>query len=384
MGQAMGRATCGMLLVAFVLLGQARAQSPVACSPYAADQPPVAYLPPGPAGDYWTAPPPWPDDSRPRRLPEVVLPEEPPVAEPRPAKRGGGSPFGGSGGPGYGVEWFPAQPVRQQDLDFQLVDQNVSAGAPIYRGDWGTAVLTVGVQNTHFFTDAVLPETGRAFPDDLWNVKFGLTYIRKFESGSTLGIISSVGSASDRPFASADELNFNLISFLRKPAANERDAWMLGVMYSPTGSLNFPIPILAYEWNRSESFQMNLGVPLSMTWHPREDWTLKLAYVPLTNGSVILTHDLTERWHLYGGYRSMAESYFLSDRAAQEDRFFSIQQRVVTGIRWDVGKYGALDLSGGYAFDRRYGEGENQGGPWHDEVEIEPGAFLGLDFRLVF
>lgn len=317
-------------------------------------------------------------------MPELVLPEEPPPEEKPSRRRGSGSPFGGSAGPGYGVEWFPAQPVQGQDVDFQLFEQDASTGMPIYRGDYGTAVLTASVQNTHYFTDAVLPDTGRAFPDDLWNVKFGLTYIRKFDSGSSLGIISSIGSASDKPFQSGDEINLNLISFLRKPAWNERDAWMFGVMYSPTGSLNFPVPIIAYEWNKSEAFQMNLGIPFSMTWRPREDWTLVATYVPLTNGSVMLTHDLSERWHVYGGYRSVARSYFLSDRVEKDDRFFALQQRLVTGIRWDVGKYGALDFSTGYAFDRRYGEGENQGSDLHDEVKVEPGAFIGLDFRLRF
>jgi len=371
-----------LLLLTLVLSGQSLGQSPYAPSVAAPPEPANSYPPPGEPA--WSVGSPWDTPEARQPLPEIVLPAEPPEEEERRGRRGGGGPFGGSAGPGYGVEWFPAQQVQSQDVNFQLVDQNASAGLPIYKGDYGLAALTVGVQNTHYYTDAVLPDSGRLFPEDLWNVKFGLTYIRKFDSGSSLGIITSIGSASDQPFQSIDEINFNLVSFLRKPAANGRDAWMYGVMYSPTGSLNFPVPILAYEWNKSEAFQMNIGIPLSITWRPREDWTLTAAYVPLTNGSVMLTHDLTDRWHIYGGYRSIAESYFLSDRVNKDDRFFSLQQRLVTGLRWDVGKRGVLDLSTGYAFDRRYGEGENQGSTLHDEVEVEPGAFIGLDFRLTF
>ncbi|MFN3150968.1 hypothetical protein [Bremerella sp.] len=377
------RPTWVLLLLTLALSGETLGQSPYAPSIYTPPaEPTYAYPPPGQTE--WTTPRPWDESPSVDQVPEIVSPEERPAEKNRPGRRGSGSPFGGSAGPGYGVEWFPAQPVQGQGVDFQIFEQDASAGMPIYRGDYGTAVLTAGVKNTHYFTDAVLPDTGRAFPDDLWDVKFGLTYIRKFDSGSSLGIISSVGSASDQPFQSGDEINLNLISFWRRPARNERDAWMLGVMYSPTGSLNFPVPIIAYEWNHSEAFQMNLGIPFSMTWRPQEAWTLVATYVPLTNGSVILTHDLTERWHLYGGYRSVAQSYFLSDRVNKDDRFFALQQRLVTGIRWDVGDFGALDLSTGYAFDRRYGEGENQGSTLHDEVQVEPGAFIGLDFRLMF
>ncbi len=367
------RRTSLLLLLMHLLSNSLHAQTPPS-------QPDEAYYYGQPPSNEWILP----GELENQPPLEFEVSEEPPPKKRTRQGGGMGGPFGGSGGPGYGIEWFPTQSVRSQDVNFQLVDQNASAGMPLWSGDFGTFVFTFGVQNTHAFTDAILPDTGRAFPEDLWDVKFGLTYIRQFDNGSTLGVITGLGSASDKPFHSADEMNVSLITFLRKPARNERDAWMFGVMYSPSGSLNFPVPILAYEWNRSDAFQMNIGVPLSVTWRPRENWTLNASYVPLTTGNVILTHDLSENWHVYGGYRSIADSYFLSDRVEEEDRFFALQQRLVTGVRWDVGKYGALDFSAGYAFDRRYGEGSNQGATWHDEVEVDPGAFVGLDFRLLF
>lgn len=345
----------------------------------------------------------------PSRLPpwglqeEMVLEDEldatawqlPPVSEPpalpEPAEkrrsRGsgmGGGPFGGSGGPGYGAMWFPPQPVTGQDVNFQLVQQNAAAMGPVWKGDHGIALLSLKVRNSHYFTDAILPNTQRAFPSNLWDVGLGLTYFHKFDGGSTLGIISGFGSESDRPFHSIDEMNVSLVTFLRKPTQNGRDAWMFGAMYSSSGTLNFPIPIIAYEWNPNERFKMNIGLPFSLEWKPRDDWTLNVTYLPLTNGNVLITKDLTERLHLYGGYRSVSDAYFLSDRVKKEERFFSVDQRVLLGLRWDLGEHFVVDFSSGYVFDRRYGEGENQGATWHDEVSVEPGAFIGLDCRLQF
>lgn len=308
-----------------------------------------------------------------------------PEDNPRPKRRGGGGgPMGGSGGPGYGAMWFLPQNVKGQGVDFEIVQQNASAAFPVWKGERGIALLTASVSNSHVFTDALLPDTGRAFPSDLWDIGMGVTFFHEFDGGSKLALIASYGSSSDKPFHSIDEMNVSLVSFLRKPTKNGRDAWVIGAMYSPSGSLNFPIPILAYEWNPSEQFDMNIGLPLSINWRPRENWTLSANYLPLTNGNVTLTYDLSERLHLYGGYRSTSEAYFLADRVGKTDRFFALDQRAQLGVRWEIGKNGVLDFSGGYIFDRRYGEGENQGGTWHDEVNVEPGAFVGLNYSLMF
>jgi len=57
------------------------------------------------------------------------------------------------------------------------------------------------------------------------------------------------------------------------------------------------------------------------------------------------------------------------------------EQRLIGGVRWDVWRHAALDLSGGYAFDRHYGEGRNQGSSLHDRVDIAPGGFFGASLR---
>lgn len=354
----------------------------------------VEKSPPG-SEPAWTLPPapndPWLDEER--MAEELAAegwqlpPEGPqvPEEETRPKRSGrGGGPMGGGGGPGYGAMWFSPQNVKGQGVDFEIVQQDASAAFPVWKSERGIALLTASVSNSHVFTDALLPDTGRAFPSDLWDIGMGVTFFHEFDGGSKLAVIASYGSSSDKPFHSIDEMNVSLISFLRKPTKSGRDAWVIGAMYSPSGSLNFPIPILAYEWNPSEQFDMNIGLPLSINWRPRKNWTLSANYLPLTKGNVTLTYDLTERVHLYGGYRSTSEAYFLADRIGKTDRFFALDQRGLVGLRWELGKRGVLDFSAGYIFDRRYGEGENQGGTWHDEVNVEPGAFVGLNYSLVF
>ncbi|RCS41168.1 hypothetical protein DTL42_21585 [Bremerella cremea] len=299
---------------------------------------------------------------------------------------GGGGPFGGQGGPGYGSVWYPTKLVKGQDVDFQLIRQNASAALPVWRGDKGIMLMSMNVGNSLFFTDAVLPDSQRPFPAELWRVNLGLNYIHKFDNGSTLVVLTGLGSSSDKPFHSWEEMNFTLGTFWRRPARNERDAWMLGVMYSPSGSLNFPIPAIAYQWNPSDSFQMSVGLPLSVTWHPFawENWTVSFSYLPLTNGSLMVTHDFTERIHLYSGYQSISDSYFLSDREIERDRFYATELRIVKGLRYDLGRNAVFDICAGYAFDRKYGEGANQGASLHDNVDVQPGEFVEARIQLRF
>ncbi len=87
---------------------------------------------------------------------------------------------------------------------------------------------------------------------------------------------------------------------------------------------------------------------------------------------------------LYTGYENTTESHFLADRLDREDRFFTFEQRVFAGVRWDVLRHATLDVNAGYAFGRRFGEGRNQGGALNDKIDLEPGAFLGVSFRIRF
>lgn len=316
----------------------------------------------------------------------------PPPRPPSGANAAGGlggleSAFGGPGGaPGtsYGASWYPSRSVSGQGASLGLVRQNFSFGVPVWRDGGDSLSASIGIRESHFNTDAVLPDTGRPFPSDLWNVNFGLNYTHRFDNGWTGVLSTGFGSASDKPFHSWEETNSTISALLSVPAGNERDSWIFGVFYSSAGNLNFPLPVVAYSWKCSEQFQMNIGLPFSMAWKPTEDWTVTASYVPLTNVNVRATYRLSEGIHLYGGYENETDSYFLADRTDKNDRFFASEQRLIAGIRWDIWQRGTLDLNTGYSFGRHYGEGPNQVSDLHDRVDVNPGVFLGGSLRMRF
>ncbi|VTS01446.1 unnamed protein product [Gemmata massiliana] len=97
-----------------------------------------------------------------------------------------------------------------------------------------------------------------------------------------------------------------------------------------------------------------------------------------------VTYRATERVYFSAGYENTTESYFLAYRLDKDDRFFSFEQRLLTGVRWDVCRNATLDLNAGCSFGREYGEGRNQGASLHDRVKVDPGVFLGVNFRMRF
>jgi len=296
---------------------------------------------------------------------------------------GGGGPMGG-GQPGYNATWYPSQSVSGQSANLGLVRQGLNVGAPIWKEGGDMVLATVGIRNTLFSGGTILPETGRDFPDQLWNVNVGLNAKHRFDNGWTGMLFASFGSASDKPFHSVRELTGNLGGFLRIPAANERDNWLVGAFYMFNSQVNFPIPILAYGWNPSERLQVNIGLPFSVNWKPSDEWTLAFSYVPLLNINSRLTYAFDPCLRFFGGYEYLTETYLLAGRTDTNDQFFSIEQRLITGVQWDVWKGASVEVNGGYSFGRYYGEGDNQFSSLRDKVDIGSGPFLGAAFRWKF
>lgn len=319
---------------------------------------------------------------------ETLSQDEPPATNngPRGGLGGFGGPGmgGGSGGPGYSATWYPSQRVSGQTTELGIFRQSINLGAPIWRNGGDMLLFNVGIRNSLFSTDAILPDSGRQFPDQLWNINFSFTLLRQFENGWSGGLMTGFGSASDQPFHSIREMNLNLLGFLRIPVRNERDSWMFSVMYAPTGNLNFPIPGVAYSWNPSDDLRVNIGLPFSVMWRPVDELTIDMSYIPLTNINARATYRIVETVFAYGGYEFLNESFFLADREDSRARFMGFEQRLIAGVRWDFWRRATLDFNAGYAFDRYYGEGRNQGSDLQDRVNIAPGAFLGSSLRMRF
>ena len=333
-----------------------------------------------------------------------ALPEQPPAASPSnpdsvgknndERQAGDMTDFGGFGGNGgmdglgrgmfpsdslrYAATWFPSVPVQGQATNFQMVGQDLSFAHPLWTDPLNALSISGGVRNEIIETSAILPNTGQPIPSDLWSVHLGLRYFRQLDDGWMAGGGVSVGSASDHPFATIQEMNVGANAMLRIPQG-EHNAWIFSLMYSPTSELNFPVPGVAFSWNPSPQFHANLGLPFQVTWRPSEDWQFQASYMLIQTIHVKAQYRIAEHLRAFAAYDWSNEAYTLLDRPEYDDRFFIYDQRVSMGLQASLFHYWTASLAGGYVFDRYLFEGTSFASSGTGRVNLGNGPFASLN-----
>ncbi len=274
----------------------------------------------------------------------------------------------------YRAAWFPDEHVVGQQTVLGCVRQDLGLSCPLWQDGPDEWAASFNGRGEVFHTHAILPTTGQAFPDELWNVRLGTTYRHEFDNGWIAGGTVSVGSASDRPFHSIEEMTAGVNAFLRVPQG-DHNAWLFSLAYSPTSELPFPIPGVAFLYQPSDRFRANIGLPFQLMYRPVDDLTLDLSYMLLRTVHARASYRVYDRVRVYAGFDWDNESYFLSDRADERERFFSYDKRLTAGVLVPVGRHVLLDLSGGYVFDRFYFEWRSYSDRNQNRVDVGNGPF---------
>jgi hypothetical protein len=294
----------------------------------------------------------------------------------------------GAGGPSRGPQlhfqssWFPNAPVAGQNTNFQIFGEDFSVSAPVWFDQPNILSITARVRDRSIETDALLPDTGRPYPSELWDVGVGLMYIRLLNDGWVTGGGVNVGSASDHPFATSREWNVGMNAFLRVPQG-EHNAWLFGLMYSPTGELQFPIPMVSFSWQPSPQFHANIGLPFSVMYRPTEQWRFEASYMPIHTIHTKASYHFTEPFSAFAAYDWADEAYSLEDRVSYNERLFLYDQRVSGGLEYKITPAAKVDLIGGYSFSRFSFEGTSWDTSGVNRINLGnvPFVMLRLDYR---
>ncbi len=287
----------------------------------------------------------------------------------------------------YRAAWFPQEPVQNQPTKLGYLQQDFSLNVPCWQCPGEEWSASAHIRAESFHTGAVLPNTGDPFPKELWDVRFGTSYRHLFDNGWIGGGTVTLGSASDKPFHSIDEMTVGATAFLRVPQG-EHNAWLFSLNFSTNSEVLpfIPIPGVAYLYAPSDAFHATIGFPFaSVFYRPDEDWTLQLSYALLTNIHARATYLALRPLRLYAGFDWSNEAYFLAERPNDRDRFFYYDKRVTVGLQIPARSLNAVfDLSGGYSFDRFYFEGRNINDRSFNRIDVGDGAFVALRVDIRF
>lgn len=279
------------------------------------------------------------------------------------------------------VTWFPEEPVASQSAHLSVLQHDFSVAFPLWQDRTHEWSASASVRSTFFDMHVRLLDTGPAFPEDLWHVRFGTTSRHQFANGWIGSGMLSVGSDSDHPFASLNDLSVGGSISLRVPQG-QCNAWLFSLAYAPTSELPFPIPGVAYVYRPSERLSAVIGLPIYLLYRPWDTLTLEGSYMLLRTVHVRATYRLGAPVRRFAGFDWANDSYRLADRLDDEDRFFAYDKRVTTGAQLALGRHMALNFAGGYAFDRFYFEGENYSDRDRNRVDVDAGPFASVQLQV--
>jgi hypothetical protein len=278
----------------------------------------------------------------------------------------------------YRFTYYPDQKVEDQEAHFGMSEHQLSLFVPLFQdtaNEWG---LSARASFQDIDTRARFPDTGGRFPSELWDLSATLSYRHKFENGWVGGVALTGGSASNEPFASWDEVYYRGLLMLLVPQG-ERNSWIFTLIYASDQEIfgqTWPVPGIAYAWVPSDQFRAVIGFPFTMIqYKPLESVTLDAEYYPFWTVRARATWQVFQPLRAYVGYQWDADNWYRAGRGDPADKIFYREMRLYAGARFDLRNVG-FEVTGGWAFNRFYFEGESYSDRRENRIDVGDGPFI--------
>ncbi len=275
--------------------------------------------------------------------------------------------------------------VEYQNRGLGMDQYRLDVNAPVYQDERQEWVLSAGYGGWDIDTDAVLPDTGDGFPTCLHDVRVGASYRTKLDNDWIWGAGAYVGSPSDDPFHSGDEVSVSARGFVRIPHG-ERNAFLVFLAFSNVRDFAqyIPLPGAAYHWRPTDRLSILAGAPVSsVQWRPTDKLTITGRYMLLRNIHARIGYEVVDNCEIYGLFEWDNDEFFRYDRPDDDDRLHHYEKRLGGGVKINLTDDLTLDLSAGWAFDRMWFEGEDFDERGQNRLDLDDGLYVGavVSFR---
>lgn len=161
--------------------------------------------------------------------------------------------------------------ITGQSGNFEMRSTTFSVEHVVELDDNDALTFTAGAQQIDIETNALIPGTAARVPDELKGASIAVGWIHDFDNDMSLWVEGSAGSLSDKPFRGSESVSYTLSGIVSVPSGNY-NAWLLGLDYSNDAD-DEVLPIIAYEWNVSETLSATVGFPiLEVYWQPTDQF----------------------------------------------------------------------------------------------------------------
>lgn len=284
----------------------------------------------------------------------------------------------------YEYQYFPKQNVNGASQRLSWHAHKLFLVTPVWQQPKQelSFFTSLGYQQTN--GSVLLPDTARAFPNQLWNPQFGPAYRYAFANGSMLGGNLRVGSPSDKPFNRADLVAWHGNLFYRLPQGSDH-AWIFFLNYSTTRDFvsRWPLPGVIYSWKLPPDLEGWVGVPFTwIAYQPIRQIKLRAAYTLIRSASVEFEYRPWPFLWCFTHFKWKNQRYLLSSRSNDGDKLNYYDKTVAAGIRSGISRQIGVDLFAGYRFDRFFFEGGSYSERQQERIDLSGTPFVQV--RLSF
>jgi hypothetical protein len=301
---------------------------------------------------------------------------------------------------GVGGMWSPSRRVVGQNAWLGLSMAQAGATVPVPLSDGYALLPTASARLLAVRTNAVLPDSHGPFPwqrlrgqpgsrpvpfpQQLWDIQAGSTFVRQTSDGSSWGFGLSGGSASDKPFHSINEAVVSGLAFYRKSDGDD-SAWIFYCVSTTTGQLgrNIPVPGIAYEF-KSDLWSGTVGFPfVTLRYKPTDLLEWSFDYAALTDIQSRVSLLPSDGVRLFSGFAWSNQSYLRADRHWRGEMLFYYEKRAEMGLNWTHSGL-TLEATGGWAFDRYFVENTGLSLGGRNRVAFGAAPFVGVQFGVKY
>ncbi len=210
----------------------------------------------------------------------------------------------------------------------------------------------------------VLP-SGASVPLDLYNFQLGVTYAHHTsdpnQKGKFWAINGTFGSASDKPFAKAENNTIAGTLFYGLPHQGT-GSWLLLLNYSNNRTIlnNIPLPGFAYTYSPKPMTRITLGLPFAfLWWKPSMPWTFTAFVLAPWLYNLGGEYEINSHLKAFSSFGIHQKPFLRDQRLGTQDRLTYVEKKALLGLKAPIGQVFEAQVSGGYTFDRMWYEAKN-------------------------